>query len=215
MSIQFAIPIGLLMGVIFGVALEKSRVFEPGIIVGQMQLTNFIMIKVFLTAVATGAAALAVLNGLGIVPLYPKAALYVADVVGGLLLGSGIALAGACPGTVLAQAGVGYRDALFTLAGGLCGAIAFGYSEPALRGWLLSGGDGKITFADLFGVPYWILASGLAVAFASALVCLERWRPWRTELGRDLDGDFANETSRNFAPEQTASIGSKRLNPLA
>jgi Na+/H+-dicarboxylate symporter len=62
MSLFIAVIIGILMGVVFGFALEKSRVFEPGIIVGQMQLRNFIMPKVFLTAVATGAVALAVLN---------------------------------------------------------------------------------------------------------------------------------------------------------
>ena len=113
--LQLRILTGLLMGVVFGFALEKSRVFEPGIIVGQMQLRNFIMLKVFLTAVATGAVVLAVLNGFGFVKLQPKAALYAADIVGGLILGAGIALAGACPGTTLAQIGVGYRDAIFTL----------------------------------------------------------------------------------------------------
>ena len=118
-SVALAIVIGLLMGIVFGFALEKSRVFEPGMIVGQMQLRNFIMLKVFLTAVATGAVVLAVLNGFGFVKLQPKAALYAADVVGGLILGAGIALAGACPGTTLAQIGVGYRDAMFTLVGGL------------------------------------------------------------------------------------------------
>ena len=61
---RLAILIGLLMGVVFGFALEKSRVFEPGIIVGQMQLRNFIMLKVFLTAVATGAVVLAVSTAL-------------------------------------------------------------------------------------------------------------------------------------------------------
>ena len=59
MSLPLAIIVGLLMGTVFGFALEKSRVFEPGIIVGQMQLRNFIMLKVFLTAVATGAVVLA------------------------------------------------------------------------------------------------------------------------------------------------------------
>ena len=121
-SVVVAILTGLTMGVVFGIALEKSRVFEPGMIVGQMQLRNFIMLKIFLTAVATGAVVLAALNGFGFVKLQPKAALYAADVVGGLLLGAGIALAGACPGTTLAQIGVGYRDAMFTLAGGLFGA---------------------------------------------------------------------------------------------
>ncbi|WP_163103969.1 YeeE/YedE thiosulfate transporter family protein, partial [Acinetobacter baumannii] len=73
---------------------------------------------VFLAAVATGAVVLAALNGFGLVKLQPKAALYAADIIGGLLLGAGISLAGACPGTTLAQVGSGYRDALFTLAGG-------------------------------------------------------------------------------------------------
>ena len=191
MSLEFAILIGIVMGAVFGFALEKSRVFEPGMIVGQMQLGNFIMLKVFLSAVATGAVVLAVLNGFDVVKLQPKAAIYVADVVGGLVLGAGIALAGACPGTVLAQAGVGYRDALFTLVGGLCGAIAFSYAEPSLRGPLLSGGGGKITFADVAGLPYWVLALGLAVVLVAVLVALERWRPWREELGRDVDGDLS------------------------
>src|SRR5512140_3059563 len=111
MSLVNAIVIGLSMGIVFGFALEKSRVFEPGVIVGQMQMRNFIMLKIFLTAVAPGAVVLAALNGFGYVKLQPKAALYAADIVGGLLLGTGITLAGACPGTTLAQIGAGYRDA--------------------------------------------------------------------------------------------------------
>src|SRR5689334_411251 len=137
MSLTFAVLTGLVMGVVFGFALEKSRVFEPGIIVGQMQLRNFVMLKVFLTAVATGAVVLAVLNGLGFVKLQPKAALYAADIVGGLILGAGIALAGACPGTTLAQIGAGYRDAIFTLVGGLTGAVTFSYAQPWLDKALL------------------------------------------------------------------------------
>ena len=54
--------VGIAMGIVFGFALEKSRVFEPGMIVGQMQGRNFIMLKVFLTAVATGAIVLAVVH---------------------------------------------------------------------------------------------------------------------------------------------------------
>jgi hypothetical protein len=156
MSLTLAITIGLVMGIVFGFALEKSRVFEPGIIVGQMQLRNFIMLKVFLTAVATGAVVLAVLNGAGTVKLQPKAALYAADIAGGLVLGAGIALAGACPGTTLAQVGAGHRDALFTLLGGLCGAVVFSYAQPKLEQPFLAIGQGKLVLSDLIGVPYWI-----------------------------------------------------------
>ncbi len=195
MSVTLAIAVGLLMGVVFGFALEKSRVFEPGIIVGQMQLRNFIMLKVFLTAVATGAVVLAVLNGFGYVKLSPKAALYGADIVGGLILGVGIALAGACPGTTLAQIGAGYRDALFTLVGGLFGAVAYSYAEPALSKTFLGQGGGKLIFSNLAGIPYWAGALILAAAIVLILIALESWKPWRPELGNDVDGDIAPATS--------------------
>ncbi len=190
MSLFVAIAVGLLMGIVFGFALEKSRVFEPGIIVGQMQLRNFIMLKVFLSAVATGAVVLAALHGFGFVKLQPKAALYAADIVGGLVLGVGITLAGACPGTTLAQIGVGYRDALFTLVGGLAGAVAFSYAQPWFNKTLLAIGDGKIIFTDLIGIPYWVGALGLATVLVIVLVQLERWRSWHDEMGRNVDGDF-------------------------
>lgn len=190
MSLVQSIVIGLLMGTVFGVALEKSRVFEPGMIVGQMQFRNFIMLKVFLTAVATGALVIAALHGFGLVKLAPKATFYAADVVGGLMLGAGIALAGACPGTVLAQVGVGYRDALFTLLGGIAGATAFGYAEPVLKPVLAASGPGKITFMDLTGLSYPVMAVGLAAVLVLILVGLEMWRPWRSDLGADVDGDF-------------------------
>lgn len=190
MSLLLAIVVGLGMGIVFGVALEKSRVFEPGMIVGQMQLQSFIMLKVFLTAVATGAVVLAVLNGFGLVKLQPKAALYAADILGGLMLGAGIALAGACPGTTLAQIGAGYRDALFTLAGGLAGAVAYSYLQPTLSRTLLASGDGKIIFTGLVGIPYWAGALGFAAVLVLCLILLERWRPWREELGRNVDGDL-------------------------
>ena len=196
MSLTLAITVGIAMGIVFGFALEKSRVFEPGIIVGQMQMKNFIMLKVFLTAVGTGAVVLAVLNGFGYVKLAPKAALYSADIIGGLMLGAGIALAGACPGTTLAQVGAGYRDAFFTLVGGLCGAVAFTYAQPVLSKTFLAQGGGKIIFTGLIGVPYWIGALILAAALIVVLVVLEAWRPWRAEMGKDVDGDLESTGQR-------------------
>jgi hypothetical protein len=190
MSLFAAIIIGIGMGVVFGFLLEKSRVFEPGIIVGQMQFRSFVMLKVFLTAVATGAVVLAALNGFGLVKLHPKAALYAADVIGGLILGVGIVLAGACPGTALAQIGAGYRDAIFTVAGGLCGAVAYSYLEPWLRTTFLATGQGKLVFSDLVGIPYWAGALVLAAVLAAILALLERRRPWREEVGPNADGDL-------------------------
>jgi hypothetical protein len=190
MSLFVAILIGLAMGIVFGFALEKSRVFEPGVIVGQMQLRNFIMLKVFLTAVATGAVVLAAMHGFGLVKLAPKAALYAADIVGGLILGAGIALAGACPGTVLAQIGAGYRDAIVTLVGGIGGAVAYAYAEPMLSKTFLATSAGKLVLSDVVGIPYWSGALALAAFCAAILVWLEHVSPSADEFGRDVDGDL-------------------------
>jgi len=202
MSILTAILLGLAMGAVFGFLLEKARVFEPAVILGQFQLRNFLMLRVFLAAVTAGLLILAVLVGFGWASLVPKATLPVADLLGGLVLGVGIALAGACPGTVLAQIGAGYRDAWLTLAGGIAGALAFTYAEPALRPFIDAAGQGKLTLDKVTGIGFVPLAIGFAVVLAAALWGLERWRPWRAELGEEADG---------LLPPSAASVAPRAL----
>lgn len=191
MSVLSGIILGLVMGAVFGVALEKSRVFEPGIIVGQMQMRNFTMLKIFLSAVATGLVVLLVLDQFG-VKMHPKGTIYSADIIGGLVLGGGIALAGACPGTVMAQIGAGYRDAWITLIGGLGGALTFSYLEPSLTPLLNMSDAGKLTFDGMLDVPFWMVAAPFAAVLVAGLIALEHWRPWREELGADHDGVLDN-----------------------
>ena len=192
MSVINAILIGLATGIVFGFALEKSRVFEPGVIVGQMQLRNFLMLKIFLAAVITGLVVLAVMNGMFGVKLSLKPLLLRADIIGGLILGVGIALAGACPGTTLAQIGSGYRDAWFVLAGGLAGALTYGYFDAPITALFAEGSGQKIGFDQLLGLPFWVVAIALAVVLAGGLVVLERLRPWTSEVGADYDGITAD-----------------------
>ncbi len=187
MSVLTAVLIGLATGIVFGFALEKSRVFEPGIIVGQMQLRTFIMLKVFLAAVITGLIVLAVLNGIFGVALQLKPLLLRADIVGGLILGAGIALAGACPGTSMAQLGAGYKDAWFVVLGGIAGAMAYGYFHEPITALLPEKGE-KIAFDQLLGLPFWMVALALAALLAGFLVVLERITPWQEEMGADVDG---------------------------
>lgn len=177
-----------------------------------MQLRNFIMLKVFLTAVATGLVVLAVLNGFGFIKLAPKATLYTADIAGGLILGVGITLAGGCPGTVLAQIGTGYRDAWATLLGGIAGATAFGYFEPALRPWL-AGGPGKLTLDQVIGLPFWVVALLMAVLIVGILVPMELWRPWRNELGDRVDGDTSGYSRPGHSPFSNPGPATGKASP--
>ena len=182
--------IGVVMGLIFGFAIEKSRVFEPGMMLGLFQLRNFTVLKVFLTAIATSLVVLAILTSTGLVELGPKAAIYPATIAGGLLFGAGIALVGGCPTTIPAQIGAGYRDAWAALAGGVFGSITYGYLQPFLSG--LNQGPGEITITEAIGVPFWLVALPVAVLIIFFLIVLERRRPWREDMGNDMDGDFQN-----------------------
>ncbi len=189
MSVFAAILLGLAMGAVCGMALEKGRVCEGGVILCQMQMSRHAMLKMFLSAVITGLIVLSIMVGFGFAKLSPKATLFAADIVGGAILGVGIVIAGACPGTVLAQIGTGYKDALFTFTGGLFGALAFTYMEPnILKPVLTAGAYGRLTLDQLLGVPFPALALGFAAVLIGLLVWLEKISPWQAEIGPNADG---------------------------
>jgi uncharacterized membrane protein YedE/YeeE len=131
-----------------------------------------------------------------------------ADIVGGLILGAGIALAGACPGTSMAQLGAGYKDAWFVVLGGIFGAMAYGYFYEPIIAVLPEKGD-KISFDQLLGLPFWMVALGLAVALVAFLIVLERMTPWQGEIGADFDGLGPRQN------EETAPLGRPATAPRA
>jgi len=79
---------------------------------------------------------------------------------------------------------------LFTLVGGLCGAVTYSYAQPALAQTFLGQSGPKLIFSDLVGVPYWTGALVLVGVIVVMLVGLEMWSPWHGELGNDVDGDL-------------------------
>lgn len=184
METLFLVILGLTMGLVFGIALEKSRVMEPGVLVGQFQFRNFTMLKMFLAATATGLVVLAVMNGAFGVPLHPKAFAIGPVIIGGILLGIGIVIAGACPGTALAQIGAGYRDAWAVVAGGIAGAMFYGYNEGWIGDLVAMGDLGKVTFADYLALPFWALALIVAAILVAMMIGLERLTSWRTDLDK-------------------------------
>lgn len=183
MSILNTVIFGLLMGIIFGFLLEKSNVLEPGIIIGQFQFRKFIMLKVFLSAIVVGLIVFSTFYLLGFERLNWKTTIYAADVLGGLLLGTGIAIAGACPGTVFAQIGAGYKDSIATLLGALFGAITFIKLTPWFNETILSmGPQQKLTFDVLFNLPFYVVALFFVILLIALLYFLEKRFPWKNEM---------------------------------
>ncbi|GAB1316686.1 hypothetical protein MFIFM68171_06896 [Madurella fahalii] len=123
----------LLSGAAFGAALTASGVYEPATILSQFDFTNFHMLQTFLAAAAGSTLLVTATQTLSLTHLPPLPAsplglfsAYDGNLIGGGLLGTGMALSGACPGTVLAQLGVGVRS----------GWSAFG--GAVLAGWVWS-----------------------------------------------------------------------------
>jgi uncharacterized membrane protein YedE/YeeE len=203
MSILSGVIIGLLMGVVFGFAFEKSRMMEPGSLIGQFQFRRFIMMKMLFAAVATSLVVLAVLHGSGLVQLSVKPALIGNMVVGGLLLGVGIVMTGSCPGTAAAQIGAGYKDAWATVFGGLIGAAIYGYNQTAIDkalDWsgIGFGNLGKMTLVNLVPGGFVGWALGIAALLVVAMFLLERAFPWRGEIAADeADTDASASKSKH------------------
>jgi uncharacterized membrane protein YedE/YeeE len=87
-------------------------------------------------------------------------------ILGGLLFGVGMALYGYCPGTGFAAMGTGNLHAAVGVGGMIAGAIAYAYAFDWLRGTVLAWWNlGRVTLADVTGIPMLALYGGLA-AFA-------------------------------------------------
>jgi len=108
----------LLTGAIFGTGLTLSGVANPQVIRDQFSLSDFHMLATFLTASATSAIVFSAYNNISTSQIPAKSTSrlgrYNGNLIGGTMLGLGISLTGACPGTVLVQAtaGIGYSRLL-------------------------------------------------------------------------------------------------------
>ncbi|KAM3079512.1 hypothetical protein ACMFMG_005933 [Clarireedia jacksonii] len=129
----------ILSGSIFGAALTAAGVYSPTVIVSQMKLESFHMLKVFLSASATSSAIFLLAHRLStsLAPPRKSSSLslfpYDGNLIGGLLLGIGMALTGACPGTVLPQVVTGIRSGQFALLGGILGGMLYSKLRPYIR----------------------------------------------------------------------------------
>ncbi|KAI1332964.1 hypothetical protein F5Y16DRAFT_227 [Xylariaceae sp. FL0255] len=130
-------------GAVFGASLAVSGMYQPAVILSQMRLENFHMMQTFLAASGGSVALVNFLQKAGYLSLKPRNYSSLGllgpldgNIAGGFLLGIGMTLSGACPGTVFAQVGAGIQSGLYTLGGGILGGILWsGILRPALARW--------------------------------------------------------------------------------
>lgn len=152
------ILLAIVIGLAFGAVLDLTGASNPNWIVRMLNLTNLHLMKTILLAIGTGSVLMFGGQMLGLVDvghMSVKAA-YVGVFIGGLMLGTGWAISGYCPGTGLSAAASGRKDALFFVAGGLLGAAAYMVSYPWWKstGLLDKLAGGKVTLGMVPGASY-------------------------------------------------------------
>jgi len=125
--LQFGLA--LFFGFIFGFLLQKGGVCYYRVILGQLLLKDFTVIKVILSAVITGMIGIYAMRSMGWVTLHKKSGSLGTTIPGPLIFGIGFGLLGYCPGTSVGAAGHGALDALIggiigiTIGAGLYAAV--------------------------------------------------------------------------------------------
>lgn len=167
---------GLAFGIAFGFLPQKGGATKYDVIVGQLLLTDFTVIKIMLSAVLTGMIGIHAMKTLGWVKLSPKAGSAGMNIIGGLIFGVGFAVLGYCPGTIAGAIGNGALDALVGgLAGIIIGSGLFAALYPRLsQGILMKGHFGSLTFPRLFKVNDWVVVIPAAALIFFVLFWLER-----------------------------------------
>jgi hypothetical protein len=178
--------LGLLIGTAFGAVLTLSGLSNPRWIIDMLRLKDLHLLKVLLVALGTGILGVALLSSGGLAHTSIKPLHLAAVLLGGGIFGLGFALAGYCPGTSLAAAAEGRRDAWFAVAGGLTGTAVFAALYRVLAPALVEPLTyGKPTLFSWLGVP--ALAVALPIA---ALIGWAAWRFWRVEHPPMIEHDL-------------------------
>ena len=79
--------LGLLMGIVFGILLHKGGATQYDVIIGQLLLKDFTVLKIMLSAVLVGMIGFHFFKSFGLVQLQPKKGSIGINVIGGLLFG--------------------------------------------------------------------------------------------------------------------------------
>jgi uncharacterized protein len=166
---------GFLFGIVFGFLLQKGGVTKYDVILGQLLLTDFTVVKIMLSAVVTGMIGLHLMKSLGWMRLDPKSGSWGKSAIGGLIFGLGFALLGYCPGTIAAAIGNGYLDAAVGgLAGILLGSWLFAAVYPRFRDGILTRGYfGDMTLPKLLKVSDWVVIVPLSALIVLLLYLIE------------------------------------------
>jgi uncharacterized protein len=165
---------GLIFGLIFGFLLQKGGVAKFHVLIGQLLLADFTVLKIMLSAVVVGALGIHFMHRAGLVEMHIKPTRYASNIIGGLLFGVGFAFAAYCPGTGAAALGQGNYDAIPMMIGMIGGSYLF----AEMSGWISRnidpiGDKGKLTLHDVVPMNRTMLVMAVIAVLIAVLAAVE------------------------------------------
>lgn len=152
---QWDFVIALLIGAAFGFILEASGFSSSRNIAGVFYGYNFVVLRVFFTAMIVAMVGLMYFSYFGwididlvfVLPTYLNSML-----LGGFIMGLGFVIGGFCPGTSYTAVAIGKLDGLVFATGFLIGVFIFGESFPFFENFYTANSMGTITIGEVFGI---------------------------------------------------------------
>lgn len=167
--------LGLIVGIIFGVLLQKARALRFEKQVAAMQLKDMTILKFMMSAILIGMVGITILEGTGSIAFSLKSMNVGGVIIGGVLFGVGWALSGYCPGTSIGALGEGRWHAVFAILGMLAGAAIYAELYPFFSKTVLAWKDfGKIGLSEILHVSRWVLIPVFWATFIGVFVLFEK-----------------------------------------
>ncbi|HEX9253422.1 MAG TPA: YeeE/YedE thiosulfate transporter family protein [Ignavibacteriaceae bacterium] len=174
---EVSLIIAFIIGIAFGIALEKGGFGRATILASQFYFTNMRVLKVMFTAIVTAMLGLYFLSVIGFVDLslvYLTQTNLLPMAVGGLIAGLGFIVGGYCPGTSMVAVATGKIDAVIYVVGMIFGIFAFGEMFPGIENFFNSGYMGTVTLPAFFNLSYGLVVF-LVVLMAVGAFAAAEW----------------------------------------
>jgi len=158
---QWDFVIALLIGAAFGFILEASGFSSSRNIAGVFYGYNFVVLRVFFTAMIVAMVGLLYFSYFGwididlvfVLPTYLNSML-----LGGFIMGLGFVIGGFCPGTSYTAVAIGKIDGIVFAVGTFVGIFIFSEAFPLFENFYTANDLGPITIGEMFGVSNELVA---------------------------------------------------------
>lgn len=198
---------GLIIGVLFGFALQRGRFCMNSAFRDVLLMKDYTLLKAVIAALIVQMIGFHLMASLGVITLNPKPFFWAGNVLGGLIFGIGMVFAGGCASGTTYRVGegmvgsfvalLGYMIAsVITAAGALKGVKQFLQDTKILisnPGPLVTPSSTSPTLANIIGLDPWILVIVLAII---GIVILA-WKRGGTEKTK---GSFSDKIFKHGWP---------------